>query len=199
MTRRITGVIAVLLIAGLLGGGAFILLNQAPQAPPPTPEPTLATVEEQVISVDYWTERYLVDQIMSHLAGKPSPSPRETLDRLINEALLLQAYPPEREITTEEVEQRLATLQTTWDVNDATLNTQLKSSGLSRSIVTHTVKQLLVVETAQRQLEATGADVATWLTEARESHKIRVDEALFARTAPPVAAMPALAPATDSP
>jgi hypothetical protein len=147
----------------------------------------LAVVNGERVVLDVWREQYLLDQVMSRLSGQPAPTPRETLERLINSTLLLDAYPPGEEIAGRDVSQRMAQLKAVWGVDETVLRTRLEAVGLSREVLTHTVAQLLAVESAQAQLKATGADLDTWLQDARRRAQLRIDESLLADVTPPIA------------
>jgi hypothetical protein len=54
---------------------------------------TVATINGQIISSDQWNRATQLDTVMSQLAGQPAPSAEETLDRLVNEILALEAVP----------------------------------------------------------------------------------------------------------
>ncbi len=186
-----TLIIAFVLTALFLGGG-LMLLSQSPQALPTlTPTPSdlpLATVNGQTIGVNEWAEQYLLDQVLSRLSGQPAPTSRQTLDRLINEALLLQTY-PQTPPDEAEVEQQILDLKLAWQVDDATLTKNLSAAGLSSEVFTRTVRHLLMVKAAQDQLAAEH-DPATWFGEMRQKGNVTVDEATFSRITPPVAPVP---------
>jgi len=192
--KRISGLIVVLALAGLLVLGALFLLDREPQVrPPATPTPVdtpLAFVDDQAIGLNFWAQAYLLDQVMSHLAGQPSPAPRETLERLINELLLLERYSPEEMPPEADVVQRVAALEMTWGVDAATVDAHLAAAGLSREVLASTVARLLLVESAQAKLVASGEDPQAWISDARAAHQVRVEEALFSQLVPPVALTP---------
>ena len=182
MKARVFGILAVLVIAGGLLLGSLFLLNQEPQVvPTPTPTPTdvaLATVEGEAVGVNFWEEQYRLDQVMSRLAGQASPAPRETLDRLINETLLLQSYRPNVPPTDAEVQQRIEVFKSSWGVDDATLTAHLHAADLSREVLTQTMRRLLTVEAAQAQLAASQDQVPSeWMAQRRTQAAIEIDEA----------------------
>lgn len=209
MKARVFGILAVLVIAGGLLLGSLFLLNQEPQVvPTPTPTPTdvaLATVEGEMIGVNFWMEQYRLDQVMSRLAGQASPPPRETLDRLINETLLLQSYRPSDPPTDAEVQQRIAAFKFSWGVDDATLTDHLYVADLPRQVLTQTMRRFLSVEAAQAQLAATqDQDLSEWLTQRRAEAEaaIEIDEVRWAELTAMIApaATPLPSPtATSSP
>ncbi len=178
MKQRVYGLIVALSLTLLLIGGGLFLLNQPTQPLPPTPTPgddPLATVNGETIGVNEWAAQYLLDQSLSRLSGRPAPTPRQTLDRLINEKLLLQSYP--QPVPDEaQVAQQIAALQASWHVDWATLTQSLKTVGLPAAVFTDTVRRLLMVQAAQAQLSAEH-DPAAWFAEMREKGRVTVDEA----------------------
>ncbi len=207
MKTRVFGILAVLVIAGGLLLGSLFLLDQEPQVvPTPTPPPTdvaLATVEGEMLGVNFWAEQYRLDQVMSQLAGQASPPPRETLDRLINETLLLQSYRPPDPPTDAEVRQRIAAFQSSWGVDDATLVAHLRAADLPGAVLTQTMHRLLTVEAAQAQLTASqDQDPSEWMAQRRAEAAIEIDEARWAELTTMItpAATPLPSPtATSSP
>lgn len=204
---RVTGLLAVLVIAGGLLLGSLFLLNQEPRVvPTPTPTPTdvaLVTVEGEVIGVNFWGEQYRLDQVMSRLAGQAPPAPRETLERLINETLLLQSYRPPDPPTNAATQQRIAAFKSSWGVEDATLAAQLRAADLPREVLTQTMRRLLTVESAQARLAASqDQDPSEWMAHRREQAAIEIDEARWAELTADLVPLPTLAPtptATASP
>lgn len=184
MRRRLLSLLVVLGLAGVLLVGGWVLLTQEPRAlPAPAPtatpfDPPLARVDGHEITVNVWAEQYLLDRVISQLAGQPAPAPRATLDRLIHEALALAAYPQPRP-SDAEVAARVAALQAAWDVDAATLDARLAEVGLSRARFEATVRRLLAVEAAQEQITAEH-DLAQWITDARAAADLWINEPLFA-------------------
>jgi|GEM_PF-373559 len=185
-------VIAVLAVAGLLG-----LMGQLAVSAPPTPittplpsgneEPVsipsdgaslaeaVATVNDEVITPKAWQQATRLDAVMSQLAAQPIPTAEETLDRLINEIIVLQAVSPllpPQPASTEAIEARIQTLETNWQVTDETVITALAEAGLERSDLTARVDRLLQVEAALSQLETQEDDLTAWLAAARASAEI---------------------------
>lgn len=195
MKRRMLALVGALILAALLMVMALGFPKRGSREVSkvtPTPEGAsmdvaLAVVNGERVVLDVWREQYLLDQVMSRLSGQPAPTPRETLERLINSTLLLDAYPPGEEIAGRDVSQRMAQLKAVWGVDETVLRTRLEAVGLSREVLTHTVAQLLAVESAQAQLKATGADLDTWLQDARRRAQLRIDESLLADVTPPIA------------
>lgn len=192
--QKLLGLLIALLLVGIFAFGMALLLNQTEtRAPRPTPMPNdrpLARVDEQFIGVNFWAEQYLLDQVMSRIAGQPMPAPRETLERLINEMLLLQAYPPAEQPTPEEAEAQLAALLAAWDVDELTLLIHFERAGLTRADVIRSLQRLLLVGRAQMLLLAETADPVAWVNTARAATIIYIDESLFAALTPPIAPTP---------
>ncbi|RME37809.1 MAG: hypothetical protein D6793_03675 [Thermoflexia bacterium] len=142
-------------------------------APSPTPaDPPVAQVEGEVIRHSVWMEAVLLDGVMSRLAGIPAPSPTETLDRLINEILVLRAVPEVRPPTPGEVESRIAELEAMWGVSDDQVVQALAEAGLTQEVLKRTVARFLQVQEAQARIEASGTPIAEWL--ARERRRARI-------------------------
>ncbi|MCK4450882.1 MAG: hypothetical protein KAX26_09850, partial [Anaerolineae bacterium] len=188
-------------VAGLAGLGLLLaFLGREPSAPAPTITPATPTPSEGpvVVSVDgrpirysFWMETILLDQVMSGLAGQPAPTRDETLQRLINEELALQAFPPEQEPTVDQVEARIAALEQTWGVDDAAVVTALVEAGLDRAAFERATRRLLAVqaslEAVQASLEALqsrGHDTKSWLEEQRASAEIVINEEFENAAAP---------------
>lgn len=198
--RKLWGLLGAFLVVLLLATGTLVLLNQegGPITRRPTPTPAiddtpLARVGDQVIGLNFWAEQYVLDQVMSRLAGQPNPDARATLERVINETLLLQAYMPENHPTEAEVETYIETLLAAWDTDEATLLAHLQAAGLTRDHLVQSLRRLLLVSRA-RALLPTDMEPSAWVNEARETTSIHIDEALFAAIAPPIAPTPASIP-----
>ncbi|MBN1261320.1 MAG: hypothetical protein JXB35_11650 [Anaerolineae bacterium] len=186
MNRRVLIIVAVALAAALIVGGALWLLSREPVAAPPAPEPVvfdtpLATVEGETIGALYWREQYLIDLVLSQMAGQAPPAPEETLDRLINGALLLRAFPVEQDIAESDVALRIANLEALWGIDDVMLENSLKAYGLTMPALERTIARLLKVETIQKALAASGTDPIQWVTAAREAANVVIDEEQFER------------------
>ncbi len=164
-----TGGIALLmlfLVIGMLSQEATPVAPPVPSAPPSPADPPVALVEGQPIGRNFWAEAVLVDWAMSRLAGVLAPSPEETLERLINEVLVLRAAPqptPGRD----EVEAQIAALEQTWGVTDEQVTAALGEVGLNRDSLERAVARLLTVQRAQAALEAQGTPISEWLSQER--------------------------------
>lgn len=185
-------VVAVLAVAGLLG-----LMSQLAVSAPPTSTATplpseneepvsttpagaslteaVATINDEVITPEDWQQATRLDAVMSQLAAQPIPTAEETLDRLINEIIVLQAVSPllpPQPASAEAVEARIQTLETNWQVTDEVVVTALAEAGLERAHLTNRVGRLLQVEAALSQLETQEDDLTAWLVAARASAEI---------------------------
>ncbi len=182
--------VAVLAGMGLL----LVFLGREPSAPAPTitpatptpsEGPVIASVDGRPIRYSFWMETILLDQVMSGLAGQPAPTRDETLQRLINEELALQAFPPEQEPTVDQVEARIATLEQTWGVDDAAVVTALVEAGLDSAAFERATRRLLTVQASLEALQSRGHDTQAWLEEQRASAEIVLNEE-FENAAAPV-------------
>jgi len=172
-------IVGVGIMLAVLGRGPG---ENAPIPPSPSPvpadNPAVATVGDRSIDRSLWAETVLLDQVMSGMAGQPAPTPEDTLERLINEEMVLQAVPPEQAPTAEQVEARIATLEQTWAVDDAALVRTLEKVGLTRAAFERIVGRLLAVEAGLETLQRQGYDTTAWLEEQRASVDIVLNEEL---------------------
>ena len=175
--------IGVVVIAGL--GLLLAFLGREPSAPaltispitsPPPDDPVVASVDGHPLRYSFWMEAVLIDQVMSGLAGQPAPTPDETLQRLINEELVLQAFPPEQEPTASQIEARIAALEQTWGMDDAAVVTTLVEAGLDRAALERATGRLLAVQASLEALQSQGYDTQAWLEEQRASAEIVLNE-----------------------
>lgn len=168
-----TGVIALLLVGLVIG----VLSQETPVASPPpvftsTPaDPPVAVVEDQPIGRNFWAEAVRLDWAMSQLAGVPAPGPEETLDRLVNEVLVLRAA-PQPEPAREAVEAQIAALKQQWGASEEQITAALAQVGLGRDALERAVARLLRVQQAQVALEAQGTSIQEWLSQERS--RVRV-------------------------
>jgi len=184
-------IIGIIVMAGLalllafLGRGPGEL---APMIPPPSPtpinDPVVASVNDQPINYSSWMKAVLLDQVMSGLAGQTAPAPDETLQRLIDEELVLQAVPPEQPFTAEQIETRITELERNWGVEDEAVAAALKQVNLTRPIFEQSIGRLLMVQASQDILEAQGRDIALWLEEQYASAEIQIFESAAALSVP---------------
>ena len=208
--------LSVAVLAGL--GLLLVFLGREPSAPAPTIPPATPTPPEDpvVVSVDgrpikysFWMETILLDQVMSGLAGQPAPTPDETLQRVLNEELALQAFPPAQELTVGQVEARIAALEQTWGLDDAAVVTALMEAGLDRAAFERATRRLLAVQASLEALQSRGHDTKSWLEEQRTSAEIVLNEEFENMAAPvlpsaqsPIATLvrsPLSVPAIESP
>jgi len=144
-------------------------------------------------------EMVLLDQVMSGMAGQPAPAPSETLQRWINEELVLQAIPPEQAPTAEQVEAQIAALEQTWGVDETTVVTAMEKVGLARAAFERAVERSLAVQAGLETLQSQEYDTTTWLEEQRASAEIVLNEEFENTVVPyiPVAQSPTATPATS--
>jgi hypothetical protein len=152
-------------------------LALADASPLATPAASVvASVNGRSISHAVWTEAVLLDQVMNQLAGQPTSSPDETLERLINEELVLEAFPPAQMPSTEQVEQQIAQLEGVLGISDADIVTALENVGLARAALERTVERVLVIQQGLQALQSQGHETAKWLEEQRANADIAIDE-----------------------
>lgn len=174
-------VIAVVAGLGLLL--AFVGRGPGPPAPAitpapitPTDDPVVARVDGRAIQHSFWMEAVLLDQVMSGLAGQQAPTSGETLQRLINEELVLAAFPPEQEPMAGQTEAQITALEQAWGVEDAVVVAALAEVGLTRAELERAVARLLQVQASLEILQSQGVDSMTWLEEQRASAEIEIFE-----------------------
>jgi hypothetical protein len=136
----------------------------------------VASVNGRPISHAFWTEAVLLDQVMNQLAGQPTSQPDETLERLINEELVLQAFPPAQVPSTEQIEQQIAQFERVLGISDADVAAALENVGLGRGALERTVERVLVIQQGLQALQSQGHETAEWLTEQRASADITIGE-----------------------
>ncbi len=179
--------ISIVVVAGL--GLLLVFLGREP-GPPATPAATVfpvtpissdsvvvASVNGHPIRHSFWMEAVLLDQVMGGLAGQTASTPDETLQRLINEELVLQSAPLEQESTAEQIEARIASLEQAWGVDDAAaVVTALERVGLTRAVFERAVGRLLMVQASLETLQRQGFDTTSWLEEQRASAEIVISQ-----------------------
>jgi len=178
--------VGIAVVAGM--GLLLVFLARGPGEPAPiiTPlplpqsnEPIVASVDGRAIHYSDWVEAVLLDQVLSGLSGQPAPTSDETLQRLINEELVLQAIPPEQEPTSEQIEAQITTLEQTWGVNDKEVVATLEGTKLTRAAFERAIRRLLAVQAGLETLREQGHDSNNWMAEQRADAEIQI----FARVA----------------
>jgi hypothetical protein len=138
----------------------------------PGDDPIVASVAGRSIRHSVWTEAVLLDQVMSGLAGQPAPASGETLQRLIDQELVLHTIPPEQAVTAEQVEAQITALEQTWGVDDVAVVAALEKVGLTRAAFERAIGRLLTVQAGMETLQDQGYDTTAWLEEQRASADI---------------------------
>lgn len=194
VTSRLWAAFGVSVVAVVGLGLLLVFLSRGPGAPAPmatlsivpTPthdDPTVASVNGRSIKYSLWTEAALLDQVMSGLAGQPAPTPDETLQRLVNEELVLAAFPPERAATAAQVEEYIAALEQAWEVDDASVIGALEQVGLTRAAFERTIERLLAIQAGLETLQSQGYETTAWLEGQRASAEVTLDQELESMTA----------------
>ncbi len=174
--RRLLPILIVLVLAMLLVGGTMVLLNRSHPVPSPTPltQNVVVRVNGEPITAEMWVEAYALDVLMSHQLGHPIPTPEETLDRLINDALLLQGY-PQPAPDDAHVAKRLAELEAVTGITTEMIVAQMQKWGLPAEALTTTMRHLMRVEAANAALQAEGQSLTSWIAEARSKAELEVN------------------------
>jgi len=164
-------------------------------APQPAVSDIAATVNGATISRAEWQRITALDRVMSQLANQPPPDAETTLQRLINERLVLQQATANA-LSDQVVQQRLDFLKQTWRVDDATLDRTLTLNGLTSTDLFDDVRRLLIVEAGLKQIAAT-QNPDEWLAAQRAQAQIGLytDLAVAAQPAQPAAPKPTSPPA----
>lgn len=224
--RRLYLVTAIIAIAILAIAGLLLLMSglsasetastpgnasiPTPAKPAATPEPLnndqiVATVNDQTVSQQTWQQATRLDAVMNQLAGQPLPTAEETLDRLINEIIVLEAVrlPPfqpgaEQPPSSEEIEARILALETAWAITDDQVVATLTQVGLQRTDLVDRVSRLIQVEKALNQLAAQKGDLDAWLAQARASTEIGIYRSLVAALPTPAVSPSAVVPTSPS-
>jgi hypothetical protein len=209
---RLWAVLAVGIGVAAALGLLLVLLGRGPGEPAPvasaipaptTDDPVVVSIvfdrDTRAIKYSFWQETVLLDQVMSGLSGQPAPTPDETLQRLINEELVLHAFPPEQEPPAEQIEARIAALERGWGVGDAAVTTALERVGLARATFEQAVGRLLAVQTGLEALQSQGYDTTAWLEEQRAKAEVVLNQELDDLPTPyvPVAQSPVVTPFTS--
>lgn len=142
--------------------------------PSPTPPPIVASVNGHTITRPYLEMATALNKVLSEFAGQESLSRGETLQRLINQEILLQGTPLENELTDHDVAEYIGGMQTAWDVDEATMLSRLAAVGIERDFLERTVHRLLSVQAAVESVESEGQSVSEWLVKLEEDADITI-------------------------
>ena len=164
-------------------------------------ETVVASVDGVPITRTAWQEATQLDEVMSRLASQPIPSAEETLDRLINEILLVRESKSAATASAPaEVEARITSLESSWGLSDAQVTSALEAAGLDRQALSRRVARLILVEQDIKLLSAQHSDLDAWLAQARQQAKIGLYQPLDAASAASVApSVPAATPSAQPP
>jgi len=173
--------VAVLL---LLKGLGAPLPTPVPRTPTPDPaQEVVARVGEQHITFADWAVAFHLDALMSSLSDQPAPAASETLDRLVNDTLILAAAAKEGIAASEaDAEARIALLLANWGLTEDQVAAEMAAIGLNREIGVEAIAHLLTVE--RYLAEVVWADVpaegqenalADWLQTHRSQVGVEID------------------------
>jgi hypothetical protein len=195
--------VALVAVLLLLKGLAAPLPTPVPSTPTPDPaQEVVARVDEQRITFADWTVAFYLDVLMSRLSGQPVPAARDTLDRLVNDALILSASAGEGIAASEaDVKSRIVLLEANWGLTDEQVVDELTAIGLNREAWAGAIARLLTVE--RYLAEVVWADVpaegqadalAAWL----ETHHAQANVEIDTRGLRPALPEPMLLPTATS-
>ena len=147
----------------------------------PTPSPFVAVnvvlrvngVEVSEAEIDWATA---VDGVMNGLAGKDPPSRTETLNRYVNDLLLIEEAGL-RDVTVDldEAGRRLDQLRTSMGFSPEQAEKALESGGATEEDLVRRLAHLMLVERAVRELGKTHPDLNSWLNQRRAVAEIWLD------------------------
>jgi hypothetical protein len=170
----VVGIGLLLAFLGREPGEPSSMITPAARSSPD--DPVVASVDGRPIHQSVWMEAVLLDQVMSGMAGQPAPSTDETLNRLIDQELVLEGFPPEQEPTAGQIEAQITALERTWGVGDDAMVTALEQIGLTRAQFEREIGRLLTVQASLEALESQGHEPTDWLEEQRASADIVINE-----------------------
>lgn len=212
-TNRLLLLIAplgVALVALLLLLKGLSAPTPTPAPPTPTPDPAqkvVAQVGEQNITFADWALAFYLDTLMNRLSGQPIPTARETLDRAINDALILPAAAEEGIVVSKaDVEARIGQLEAAWGLSDEQVAAELTALGLTREVWAGAISNLLIVERylnevvwADTPSEERANALAAWLQDRRAQAGVEVDTLGLQPALPTPAPGPTATPVAASP
>lgn len=178
--------LGIALVAVLLLIKGFSAPLPTPAPPTPTTDPAgqvVARVGDQRLTFADWAVTYTLDAIMSRLSGQPMPVPRETLDRWVNDALILSAAETAGVgVSQADVEARMAQLEAAWDMSSDRVSAELAAYGFSLQDWARALTRLLTVERylneviwADVSVEGRDAALGEWLQSRRARVAVEVD------------------------
>jgi len=170
-------------------------ITQGVVSPDPSLTPVgtaVARVYDAIITQDEWRITTLLDSVMSRLTQQPMPSAEETLQRLINEQLLLHAAQLDHvSLPLSESEARIRQIQQAYGISDQQLDGVLAFDGLRRTDLVRRTARLILVERAIEILRTRHGDLDSWLAQARADSSIVVYPGV---SAPPTGETPSATP-----
>jgi hypothetical protein len=176
--------IALVAVLLLIKGFSAPLPTPVPSTPTPNPaQQVVARVGDRRLTFADWAVAYTLDATMSRLSGQPIPAPQETLDRWVNDVLILSAAEEEGVgVSQADVEARMAQLEAAWDMSSDRVTAELAAYGLSRQDWARTLARLLTVERYLNQViwadvppEGREAALGEWLQTRRAQVAVKVD------------------------
>lgn len=201
------GVALVALLLLLKGLGAP-LPTPVPRTPTPDPaQEVVARIGEKRITFADWAVAFYLDALMSSLSDQPAPAASETLDRLVNDTLILAAAAKEGIAASEaDAEARIALLLANWGLTEDQVAAEMAAIGLNREIGAEAIAHLLTVE--RYLAEVVWADVpaegqenalADWLQTHRAQVGVEIDTRGLQPSLPASMPVPTPMPVVASP
>lgn len=126
-----------------------------------------------------------VDGVMNSLAGQPVPSQVETLNRYVNDVLLLkEAGLQDAEVGVDEATQRLEQLRSSMGFTQDQVAQALEAGGVTQDDLVRRLGHLMLVERAIRDLGKLHPDLDAWLSQERAGADIWVNEEYTSASSP---------------
>ncbi len=175
------GLLAVLLLLAQSPGSRKPAASPTPHLVKSTPQ-IVATVDDEPIHLDEWRRTVALDRAMSELVGQLPPDPEETLDRLINQRLILRAAEQAGLPTADEADAEawVVSFLEKAKLEETALEKSLNAVGLTRDdLVGGLVPRLMDVERALEALPPDG-DSAAWVADLRGQARVVVFESVSA-------------------
>ncbi|PJF46832.1 MAG: hypothetical protein CUN48_11795 [Candidatus Thermofonsia Clade 3 bacterium] len=159
-----------------------------PAAPTSTAQIIVAEVDGEVVTREEWQRALALDRAMSALAGQSAPTPEASLQRLVNERLVLrEARAAGLAATPDQATARLRALLRRWNKDEASFDAALAREGVPQSDALDAIRRLLVVEAYLARL-GSEADAQQWMAERRRRAKVGLYASFSAPPTPSVLA-----------
>jgi hypothetical protein len=155
----------------------------------------VASVNGHTITQSYLQRATALNDVLSEFAGQQSLGSEETLQRLIKQEIVLQGISLEEQLTEQDIEDYIGRMQEAWDIDEETMMSELRASGVERDFLEETIHRLLSVQAAVASVESQGESISEWLAKQEEEADIKIHEEMYSS----LFAAPEEAPASPTP